>query len=477
MARLADVWRRYFNSRWLPGALFLFFYGGFAVVTVAHARVLAPAVLGLFAASLLSLLCILPAALWNLVRKRWANGLFNLLSFALCVCVAVAGFILLLPLLFFGPSEDGFADRLSLPEGVALAEPEPELVPGFGAGVGQTGEVDGYQAALLAALDAPGGDDPTVTGSIESLARLHREHPDLLMRHLATSCAWRVFEENGARFATRRWRIGGQWTPNLHGYYGGHDLDMWDESGIRSFQTRLAIGLSGVPSVSAPKGSAASRAAVSLVLRAMGAGKGGKNGEDGITWIEAGETKKAALSFKMRHPDSLCIVKSEGLTVEIFERTDVAERRLTRAALAQMEAEFSAVAENPAWETARAALPAESARKGGPFLSLRKSFQPGIYVSVLRVNPGEPGMVYLKAFEMTKGTPLSEKTLRGDTNEWVGWSDDPEETFLSTAQITISEGDWGRPYGARFEVWFVPDNGGPERKLLEKAYKIEGWQR
>ena len=59
----------------------------------------------------------------------------------------------------------------------------------------------------------------------------------------------------------------------------------------------------------------------------------------------------------------------------------------------------------------------------------------------------------------------------------MGWSDDPEETFLSTAQITISEGDWGRPYGARFEAWFVPDNGGPERKLLEKAYRIEGWQR
>ena len=416
MARLADVWRRYFNSRWLPGALFLSFYGGFAVVTVAQIRVLAPAVLGLFAASLLALLCILPAALWNLAKKRWGNGLFNLLSFGLCVCVAVAGFLFLLPFLFFGPSEDGFADRLSLPDGVALAEPEPELVPGFGEGGGQPGEVDAYQAALLAALDTPGGDDPTVTGNIASLARLHREHPDILMRHLATSCAWRVFEENGARFATRRWRIGGQWTPTLHGYYGGHDLDMWDESGIRSLQTRLTIGLSGVRWGSTPEGSAASRAVGLLVLRAMGAGKGGTDGKDNTSWIEEGETKKAALSFKMGQPESLCIVKSEGLTVEVFEQTDVAERRLTRAALAQMEAEFSAVAENPAWETARATLPAESARKGAPFLSLRKSFQPGIYVSVLRVNPGEPGMVYLKAFEMTKGTPLSEKALRGDTS-------------------------------------------------------------
>jgi hypothetical protein len=40
---------------------------------------------------------------------------------------------------------------------------------------------------------------------------------------------------------------------------------------------------------------------------------------------------------------------------------------------------------------------------------------------------------------------------------------------------TIYEGDWGKPYAARFEVWFKPDNGGNEQKLFQKNYKIEGW--
>ncbi len=35
----------------------------------------------------------------------------------------------------------------------------------------------------------------------------------------------------------------------------------------------------------------------------------------------------------------------------------------------------------------------------------------------------------------------------------------------------------GQPYAARFELWFVPDSGQGERKLLERIFKIEGWQR
>jgi hypothetical protein len=29
----------------------------------------------------------------------------------------------------------------------------------------------------------------------------------------------------------------------------------------------------------------------------------------------------------------------------------------------------------------------------------------------------------------------------------------------------------------RFEVWFKPDSTNPERKLAERIFKIEGWQR
>lgn len=37
--------------------------------------------------------------------------------------------------------------------------------------------------------------------------------------------------------------------------------------------------------------------------------------------------------------------------------------------------------------------------------------------------------------------------------------------------------DWGKPYAARFEVWFKPDSGKAERRLAERIFRIEGWQR
>lgn len=115
-------------------------------------------------------------------------------------------------------------------------------------------------------------------------------------------------------------------------------------------------------------------------------------------------------------------------------------------------------------------------KNGDPSIQLRNSSQPGIYDAEIWVNPGEPGMLYLKAFEVTQGTPLSVNRLRERSNEWAGWSDKPDELFFSNTHFTIYEGDWGKPYAARFEVWFKPDSGAEERKLMEKVFKIEGWQ-
>ena len=51
------------------------------------------------------------------------------------------------------------------------------------------------------------------------------------------------------------------------------------------------------------------------------------------------------------------------------------------------------------------------------------------------------------------------------------------DNYNSERTFTIYEGDWGKPYAARFEVWFVPASGGQEKKLVEKNFKIEGWMR
>jgi hypothetical protein len=150
---------------------------------------------------------------------------------------------------------------------------------------------------------------------------------------------------------------------------------------------------------------------------------------------------------------------------------------LTKAALAQVDAELTPLAEQPAWETIREILPPDSIRQGEASLELRKSFQPGLYDSILWINPGEPGMVYLRAFEVTQGTPLSSEKPKDASNEWIGWSESPEDLFFSNTHFTIYEGDWGKPYAARLEVWFTPDSGGLDRKIMDRVFRIEGWER
>jgi hypothetical protein len=103
--------------------------------------------------------------------------------------------------------------------------------------------------------------------------------------------------------------------------------------------------------------------------------------------------------------------------------------------------------------------------------------QGGIYSVCAYVNPGESGYAYLKVFEATKNTPLSTSRIPERSTEFIGWSDNPTEEFFYNSEITVYEGDWGVYYPARFELWFVPDSGKPERKLVEKVFKIEGWQR
>lgn len=112
------------------------------------------------------------------------------------------------------------------------------------------------------------------------------------------------------------------------------------------------------------------------------------------------------------------------------------------------------------------------------------SFQPGLYEYSFWTKQIDRGRIYLKAFEVTKNDPLSVDEVEENsaisvynpTDSLVMFQMNPENS-RDSKHFTIYEGDWGKPYAARFELWFVPDNGAKERKLIEKIYKIEGWQR
>jgi hypothetical protein len=323
-----------------------------------------------------------------------------------------------------GPSEDHFADNLKIPTDIPEAEPEAQAQAAPGPG----GPEDTFQAALMAALQNKGSADPLVEAKLDALLSLQKNAPDILQRYLATSPAWRVYEEFGRRYATRRWTIG----------QGDH--------------ATLALGFSGyLPG-------------------------GLQGGDRRATHVRPGATAKVLITAADQWRYSRCVMESTGLAVEIAEWSATNERRLTKAILAGLEAELRPLAAAPNQATLLRILPAGSIRRGAPSLELARAGESGIYRTELWVHAGEPGCVYLKAFEVTHGTPLATDFLKKDSNAWIGWSDDPAELFYSTAKIVIGEGDPGKPYAARFEVWFAPASGRPRRKLLEKVFKITGYK-
>jgi hypothetical protein len=132
-------------------------------------------------------------------------------------------------------------------------------------------------------------------------------------------------------------------------------------------------------------------------------------------------------------------------------------------------------------------LPSDSTfsfRDTTPNFELYNSFQPGIYSYTIWTKKIDKGYCYLKAFEVTKNDPLSADRLKetskievyNPTDSIVKFSMGKSK-YNDDRYFTIYEGDWDKPYAARFEVWFVPENGGQERKLIEKNFKIEGWMR
>ncbi|KAA2239047.1 hypothetical protein F0L74_22820 [Chitinophaga agrisoli] len=109
---------------------------------------------------------------------------------------------------------------------------------------------------------------------------------------------------------------------------------------------------------------------------------------------------------------------------------------------------------------------------------LYNGIQPGIFEYDCWLKNTGRGHVFLKAYEVTHNDALSVETLRSRSSITIDSAAGEHYTrYETTGDFTIYEGDWGKPYAARFEVWFDPADGGPERKLMEKVYKIEGWMR
>jgi|SRR5690554_1672676 len=89
--------------------------------------------------------------------------------------------------------------------------------------------------------------------------------------------------------------------------------------------------------------------------------------------------------------------------------------------------------------------------------------------------PTEMGEIYIKAFETTKNQRLSEWKLTNRTKNTISELSDDYKLF--TGRTVIDEGTFEKYYPARFELWFKSEKEGTEKKLTEKSYLIDGWDR
>ncbi len=306
--------------------------------------------------------------------------------------------------------EDRFAVQLVIPDDVEYAV--LAVLPAVD---------EPWQAELSARLSRPGRGCPLVAADVLEQPALPL---DELRKRLAASPRWRVLEVYGQWFAARRVRRGKYY---FNGYQGFH------RSRKPFYLFRLVVDLSGET-------------------------LGGRQ----LQTVRPGVPPEVRVCFGGDGYDSELHFLEENWPLEIFECSGAPERVATNFLRRLAAADLRELAASPA-----------AGCRGEPEFQLWQ-VSPGHYEITWQLNPGEPGLCYLQAFEVTGGTALSPAALKFNSLERPGYSDDPEEQFPGGCNVFIREGEPGQFYLARFEVWFRPASGAPERKLLEKTYRIEG---
>ena len=366
--------------------------------------------------------------------KQGGIGLIGtlLLGYLTLVLISVAFFF---P--GMGSEEDHFADNLKLPEGIELTEPlKPEEYTA--AHSSEKVSEDSFQYQVIAAANSEKGlnkDDDCRVPALEKIS-LMPDGRECLIRYLNASPEWDVYEDEDrcGLYAVRHFQLDGRIHKSRNHYYLENEYN-WN------WQYRLGIGL------------------------------------DGRSWYPI-KMNKTKFSGSKGVYESVSAYSNGEVVLDIFEQNKTSGRPMTAMTLKLLEKEFHAlhllISEDPKQWVKAVPTDTNIRKDAQPDIILYNGFQGGIYDADIWCNPGEPGLLYLKAFEITQGTPLSEERM---PNAKAGYSGDPNEMFLREMGFTIYEGNWEQYDGARFEVWFKPDSGQPDRKLLEKNFKIEGWER
>lgn len=367
---------------------------------------------------------------------RW----INVVSHWILVAMTLVS-LLLLSLFAWKAWLDYWVTGISIPSDMNVSEPYPY-------GSAPWGVQKDDEATVIRSLS---DDTKLKDGRIENVAlpKFSGKARDLLLRHLASSCKWKVGEENGKIFAHRR---------------EVNECGNWDSSPGGSislpFISRTTIAMDTPEYLG-------ELATIFHVVKTTDVP------------AEPGAVQLDLSSEYSQYRSSLCD-RFGSASLEIKETSSIPERKFTQGELYFVKAELDYLMKSPIAASRGfdpSIMPTMSIRHGQPEMRVRNQPQGGNYCVDAFVNPGESGKCSLKVFEATRNTRLSEAGISKYSLEYVGWSDDPSETFFFNCMIFMDEGNWSTFYPARFELWFEPsDKAKPQRKLLEKVYRICGWE-
>lgn len=97
------------------------------------------------------------------------------------------------------------------------------------------------------------------------------------------------------------------------------------------------------------------------------------------------------------------------------------------------------------------------------------------------VNPGEPGKLRIRVYEVTTGALVRDTSLldaileEDDPDRYVsGWSKEDGECFTFKRDCHIPNGRKDKPYVVSVELWFLPESREPMRRLISRNFLVRG---
>ena len=326
-----------------------------------------------------------------------------------------------------------------VPDGIEVAEPISLSSLPFGGK-----ESDRYSEVLCKLSADPSSSREKVLCDNSELERLFKEDQALLSRYLACHPGWRFRDGRYGREARRRIRKGDLWIDRGWGYFRQTQLD--DEE-CESIEATCVVYLDGIDD-SSPRYRCGECAELESIVP----------GEDDFNdW-------------------QIMCGTGTNVTLVVSEHTSFKRSRVIQPIFDFTREEFGAVRQARNWETAKGLLPEGTIHKGISTVDVYED-EPGGYFYRAWINPMEPGKVYLKVYDIMNGTSLSQELIRQMSEEYVGWSDNSAEKFCVGSPFCIVERCNASSCVVRLEVWFVPAGGGPERKLIERVFKVKGQER